>query len=108
MNPPDSAEAGLHEFVDAEIDVQGLDDPVKEKALSAALGKIAGVQSVRISADRVAITYEPVSVTKAELIEVIGREGLQVGEVETGLASPVADACEIPVESGGTVSSAGE
>jgi len=57
-DPPN--EAGLHEYIDAEFTVAGLESPSREKGLRDALEKLPGLESLGISNGRVMAHYEPV------------------------------------------------
>jgi copper chaperone CopZ len=81
-----------HEFIDAEISVAGLETPADEQTLTSALSGLDGIQTLNISKGKVAVEYDPICVTKAQLSEVISRAGFRVAEVESGRASSIADA----------------
>ena len=81
-----------HDFIDAEISVAGLETPADEQGLNSALSGLEGIQTLTISGGKVAVEYDPVRITKAQLSEVIGRAGFRVVEVESGPASSIADA----------------
>ena len=81
-----------HEFIDAEISITGLETPADEQALHSALSGLDGIQTLHISRGKVAVEYDPMQVTKAQLSEVISRAGFRVAEVESRPASSIADA----------------
>ena len=81
-----------HEFIDAEMSVAGLETPADEQTLSSALSRLDGIQSLHISRGKVAVEYDPIRITKAQLSEVISRAGFRVAEAESGPASSIADA----------------
>ena len=81
-----------HDFVDAEFSVAGLETPSAEKALESVLSGLDGIENLRISAGKVVVEYDPVRITKARISEAINGAGFRVAEVESGLASPIADA----------------
>jgi copper chaperone CopZ len=81
-----------HDFIDAEISVAGLKTPADEQALNSALSELDGIQTLNISGGKIAVEYDPLRITKAQLSEVIGRAGFRVAEVESGPASSIADA----------------
>jgi hypothetical protein len=81
-----------HEFIDAEIAVAGLETPADEQALSSALSGLDGIRSLSIAGGKIAVEYDPVRITKAQLGEVIARAGYRVGEVESAPASSISDA----------------
>jgi len=90
--PPDAAkDSALHEYVDAEVAVDGLENPGQEKTLYTALEPLPGVQSVSIAGGKVAVHYEPVRITKAQLIEAIQGAGFRIAQVELGPSSPLTD-----------------
>ena len=81
-----------HEFIDAEFAVAGLETPADEQTLSSAVSGLDGIQSLNISRGKVAVEYDPIRITKAQLSEVISRAGFRVADVESGPASSIADA----------------
>ena len=81
-----------HEFIDAEISVEGLETPADEQALNAALSGLDGIENLRISRGMVVVEYDPLRITKVKLGEAISRAGFRVTDVESGLASPISDA----------------
>src|SRR5436190_18735564 len=91
--PPDAAkDSALHEYVDAEVAVDGLENPGQERTLYAALERLPGVQNVSIAGGKVTLRYEPVRITKLQLIQAIQATGFRITEVEVGSASPLTDA----------------
>src|SRR5437762_4072613 len=94
MSAPDSAaESSVpHEFIDAEISVEGLRTPADENVLNSALSGLEGIQRLAVSHGTVSVEYEPVLITKAQLGERIERAGYHVTGVESGSASPMTDA----------------
>ena len=90
----DSSDDPLHEFVDVEISVPDCKGPAREAELAATLQRFPGVRSFSLAAGKVAMTYEPVFVTKHELIEAIRTAGFHVDHVESSSSSPVSDALE--------------
>jgi hypothetical protein len=99
MSATDSAEVALHEFVDVEIHVEGLDNPKQEKAVRMALEDLDGVQQVRFDGGNISISYEPVRVTKAEIEEYLRGAGFQAVELAVASASPVLDATAAEMKS---------
>jgi copper chaperone CopZ len=81
-----------HDFIDAEFSVAGLNGPADEQTLSAALNALDGIESRSISGGKVAIEYDPVQITKAQLTAAITNAGFRVGDVESGPASSIGDA----------------
>ncbi|HYR59405.1 MAG TPA: heavy metal-associated domain-containing protein [Chthoniobacteraceae bacterium] len=90
MEPDES----LHEFVDLEFDVPGTDNPARQAELAEVLQKFRGLKKLSLAAGKVAVTYEPINVTRAELIDAIRGAGFQVEHVEASTSSPVSDAFE--------------
>lgn len=89
-DPPD--EPGLHEYVDAEFTVAGLESPTREKALRDALEKIPGLESLTIFHGRLTAHYEPVLLSRKHLEEAIQRAGFQISEAHAADSSPMTDA----------------
>ncbi|MDQ3625441.1 MAG: hypothetical protein M3463_23700, partial [Verrucomicrobiota bacterium] len=81
-----------HDFIDVEICVSGLETPADEQKLHSALSGMEGIQNLSISGGKVAVEYDPVRITKAQLSEAIISAGFRVAEVESGPASPISDA----------------
>jgi hypothetical protein len=89
-DPPD--ETGLHEYVDAEFTVAGLESPGREKALRDALKKLPGLESLGILHGRVMAHYEPVILSRKRLEEAIQSAGFQISETHAADSSPMTDA----------------
>lgn len=89
-DPPD--EAGLHEYVDAEFTVSGLESPSREKGLRDALEKLPGLASLSIFHGKVMAHYEPVLLSRKHLEEAIQRAGFQISEAHATDSSPMTDA----------------
>jgi hypothetical protein len=89
-DPPD--EASLHEYVDAEFTVAGLESPSREKELRDALGKLPGLASLSIFHGKVMARYEPVLLSRKHLEEAIVRAGFQISETHVTDSSPMTDA----------------
>jgi len=89
-DPPD--EAGLHEYVDAEFIVAGLESPGREKGLRDALEKLPGLKSLSIYHGKVMAHYEPVLLSRKHLEEAIQRAGFQISETHAADSSPMTDA----------------
>jgi len=81
-----------HDYIDAEFSVPGLKTPADEQKLNSILSGLDGIENLRISSGKVAVEYDPLRITKAQLSEAIGNAGFPVEEVESGLASPISDA----------------
>ena len=89
MTPP---EESPHDFIEAELAVEGLAAPADEVALNAALSACAGVLRLTVAAGKVAVEYDPVQVSEAELAAAIARAGYRVTAVEGISAEPINDA----------------
>ena len=103
--PPDASKnAALHEYIDAKAAIDGLETPGQEKSLRAALEHLPGVQWVSITSREATVRYEPVQITKAQLIETIQGAGFGVAEFESAPASPLTDAfvskADVPADRG--------
>jgi len=85
-------QAGLHEYVDAEFTVAGLESPSREKVLQEALDKLPGLKRLSISNGKVMAHYEPVVLAKKQLEAAIQQAGLQISETHTTPSSPLTDA----------------
>lgn len=85
-------EPGLHEFVDAEFTVAGLESPNREKALRDALEKLPGLESLSIFHGKVMAHYEPVLLSQKQLEETIQGAGFQISETHATDSSPMTDA----------------
>ena len=85
-------EPGLHEYVDAEFTVDGLESPSREKALRDALEKLSGLKSLTIFHGRVMAHYEPVLLSQKHLEEAIQGAGFQISETHATDSSPMTDA----------------
>ena len=90
MKPPEDSTP--HEFIDAEIVVDGIETPADETALSTALSGLAGIRNLTIAGGKVSVEYDPIEVTKARLTEVITRSGYRIVDVESAPASALSDA----------------
>jgi hypothetical protein len=90
----------LTELVDAEIFVDGAEDPGEEQRLLALLDGHAGIAELAIAHGRVDVRYDPIAVNKAEIVRIIGAAGFKVTEVESAAASPITDS-EMPDDESG-------
>ena len=86
------SEAGLHEYVDAEFNVAGLESPGQEKALQDALKTMRGLESFSISHGKVMVHYEPVRLSRKQLEEAIQLAGFQISESDAMASSPLTEA----------------
>src|SRR3954451_9552416 len=90
--PTDSSnEAGLHEYVDAEFTVIGLQSPNKEKALQDILNTLRGLESVNISNGKVMAHYEPVRLSRKQIEQTIKDAGFQISEKKAAASSPLTE-----------------
>jgi hypothetical protein len=87
-----SSEPGLHEYMDAEFTVEGLDSLGREKALRDALANVSGLESLSISRAKVTAHYEPVLLSKTQLEEEIQRAGFRIAKAKTTACSALTDA----------------
>jgi hypothetical protein len=93
QKPTDASnEAGLHEYVDAEFTVIGLESPSKEKALQDVLKPLPGLESLSISHGKVMVHYEPVLLSRKQIEGAIQRAGFQISETHATDSSPMTDA----------------
>ena len=89
-----ASEPGLHEYVDAEFTIEGLDSARAETALRDALEKIPGLESLSILHGKVIAHYEPVFLSGKLLEEAMQRAGFRITEAKTTPSSPLTDAFE--------------
>jgi hypothetical protein len=87
-----SNEAGLHEYVDAEFTVEGLESPGREQALRDALAKLPGLEQLSFFHGKVMAHYEPVLLSEKKLAEAIRGAGFQISEEHVTDSSPLTDA----------------
>jgi len=94
MIPPNepTADPTPHEFIDAEISVDGIENPADEKTLNTALHGLAGIRNFTIAGGKVSVEYDPIEITRERLSEAITRAGYRVADVESGPASAISDA----------------
>ncbi len=93
MSEPTSA-AGLHEYMDAEINLSEPPTPAQEQSLRDTLGKRKGVQSVTISREKVSINYEAIFVAEKELLAVVEGADLKIKDAKATSSSPLTEAFE--------------
>src|SRR5256885_1114949 len=87
-------ETGLHEYVDAEFTVEGLELPHREKAVHDALEKLPGIESLSIFHGKVTVHYEPVILSQTQVEEEIRRAGFRITEAKATPSSPLTDALQ--------------
>lgn len=87
-----ASEAALHEYVDAEFTVDGLESPSREKALRDALEKLPGLEKLSIFHGKMTAHYEPVLLSRKQLEEAIQGAGFQISETHSTASSPLTDA----------------
>jgi len=89
-----SNESGLHEYVDAEFSVDGLESPVRAQALRDSLERLPSLESLSILHGKVTVHYEPVLFSQKKLVEEIERAGFQISESHVTASSPLTDALQ--------------
>jgi hypothetical protein len=90
------------EFMEAMIDVQGLDDPATVKEIHAKLEPLAGVEVLSTEDGAVILRYDPTQSSLAEIRQAIAGASSKLGEEKSTRASPAGDVTEKPKpESGG-------
>ncbi len=95
LSPTDPLPSSLREVLDAEIVVIGkLKDPNVQRDLEAAMRQLAGVDEFIASHDRLLVRYQPVIITKAQLIENLRKRGFEVESAGLASTSPASDAFE--------------
>lgn len=87
-----ASEAGLHEYVDAQIVVADLKTPAQEQTMRDLLEKIDGVKALSIRGQTISVNYEPVIVSEKELHAAIERAGFKVTKEQVTSSSPMTDA----------------
>ncbi|MGI9087034.1 MAG: heavy-metal-associated domain-containing protein [Chthoniobacterales bacterium] len=85
-------ESGLHEYIDAEFTVEKADSPTAERTLRDALENLEGVQSISLRGGKVAVNYEPVSISEKQLHAAIERAGFRISSEHVTTSSPLTDA----------------
>ena len=91
--PSDSAsEHGLHEYVDAEFTVEGLESPSREQTLHETLENLSGVAQLSILHGKVLVNYDPVLLSGEKLEETIRSAGFRISEERSAASSPLTDA----------------
>lgn len=89
MATPDSAP---HEYIDAELAIEGLASPVDEQKLLQAFTGREGIRSMTLSGSKLMVEYEPVFIHKTQIVAAIQTAGFRVGGVESAPASPIVEA----------------
>lgn len=89
MATPDSAP---HEYIDAELTVEGLASPMDEQKLLQAFADRQGIRRMTISGQKLILEYEPVFIHRSQIVSTINAAGFRVAEVESAPASPIVDA----------------
>jgi copper chaperone CopZ len=80
---------GAEELMEAEIKAEHMGGPAAEKEVHTALDNVAGVEQVRIDGDTIAVCYDPVEVSKAELGKKLDTAGHHPVEVKAERDSPM-------------------
>ena len=78
----------LQVLLDLELTIQGLSSAVTQQRLEAALADISGMESLSFLEGKLAIRYDPESVTKAHIFERIGAAGFHIDAAESAPPSP--------------------
>ena len=81
----------LQVSVDIEILVEGLKSPVDQQKIECALAALPGLESLTFLESRIAIRYDPETVTKAKLCELIAEAGFQFSDVQSASVSPTVE-----------------
>lgn len=84
---PSSTEA-LHDFMEEEIKIDGLENAAREKDLGTALQSLDGVRNVTVSSGTVSVTYDPTAISAKEIHARIRQEGFTPGEREIAPSAP--------------------
>lgn len=92
--------AGLHEYIDEEIQLGEPGSPAQEELLRDSLAGQKGVQQVVIAPDKIAVHYEPLFVRAKEIIAAIERAGFKIKNAHATLSSPLTDALAGQLRSG--------
>lgn len=89
---PSAGETALHEWMDAEIEISNWDPITTEQKLADLLRHLSGVKALSFSEGKVSLEYDPLLILKTDLHDALIRGGFQIKDMQTGPASPVADA----------------
>lgn len=89
---PSAGETALHEWVDADIEISNWDPMATEQKLSELLQHLSGVKVLSFSEGKVSLEYDPLLILRTDIHDALIRGGLQIKDMQTGPASPVADA----------------
>jgi len=81
----------LRVLLDVEMTVEGLNSSADQQKLHAALVDVPGVESVSFSENKIALQYDPETVTKAHLTGLIGAAGFTVSGSESAPPAPSVD-----------------
>ena len=84
---PSSAD-DLHDFMEEEIKIDGLENAAREKDLSTALQNLDGVRNVTIASGKVSITYDPTAISAKEIHAHIRQAGFTPGAREIAPSAP--------------------
>ena len=80
--------------MDIEFHVEGLESPADQQILEGTLASLPGIESLTFMVSRIAIRYDPETVTKAKLCELIAVAGFQFSDVQSASVSPTVDSHE--------------
>jgi hypothetical protein len=96
MNEPQAgytvADAGLHDWMTAELAIADWQPATTEAALHAVLDPMDGVRILAVFDEKVSIEYDPVQIPIADLCAVLAQHGFRATRVLSGPSSPVSDA----------------
>ena len=79
----------LLELVDAEITVTGADTPAGEQKLNTLLQSQPGIQEFSLNQGHLAIRYDPVATTRAQISSVLEHAGFTISDLNSTPASPI-------------------
>jgi copper chaperone CopZ len=81
----------LTEFVDVEIFLHGTIAPADQQEVVRALEQFSGIAMLQIMPSRVDVRYDPISVTKHEIVQRLEMAGFRIKKVEAAASSPMTD-----------------
>jgi len=92
LNPDSSAHDCLREFVDIEFTVTGLTDATKVGTFSSLLQSVDALTNISIIGEKVSFSYEPTSIVRAEIIQIVRKAGFEIHSTNAASSSPLVDA----------------
>jgi|GEM_PF-4149384 len=78
--------------MDADIELSNWDPMTTEQKLSELLQHLNGVKVLSFTEGKVSLEYDPLLILKTDIHDALIRSGFQIKDMQTGPASPVADA----------------